>query len=179
MHRASCLRTLPLRFLLLAMAGLNWPLPLHAQTPPVPNFSFTLRPELEMNVWPGDFNRDGRTDLVAGARVGSADAQLSLSLGRGDGSFASPRPLGIAAIPLNVGDINGDGFVDVLIRRGDSLDVLPGRGDGTFSASRVVAPTNALTDEVRIWGDIVDLDSDGRRDIVVPEPMDTLKWYRG
>ena len=180
MHRASCLRTLPVCFLLALMAGLNWPLPLHAQTAPVPNFSFTLRPELAMNVWPGDFNRDGRTDLIAGGNpFASSPAQMSLSLGRGDGSFAAPRPLGIAAIPLNVGDMNGDGFVDVLIRRGDSLEVLPGRGDGTFAASRVVAPTTAFTDEVRIWGYIVDLDGDGRRDIVVPEPMDTLKWYRG
>jgi hypothetical protein len=163
--------------LLSIMAGLSGPL--YAQTP-VPNFTFTLRPELELNVWPADFNRDGRTDLIAGRNpYGSAPAELSLALGRGDGSFAAPRALGVAAMPLDVGDMNGDGFIDVLIRRGDSLEVLPGRGDGTFSASRVVATTTAFTDEVRIWGEIVDLDGDGRRDIVVPEPMDTLKWYRG
>jgi hypothetical protein len=154
---------------------------LAAQTAPVPNFSFTLRPELEVNVWPGDFNRDGRTDLIAGGSpFGSLAKPLSVAIGRGDGSFAAPRQIGFAgAIPLNVGDMNRDGFVDVLIRLGDSLEVLPGRGDGTFAASRVVAPITAFMDEVRNWGSLFDLDGDGHRDIVVPEPMDTLKWYRG
>jgi hypothetical protein len=163
------------------MAGLTLPLPLRAQSAPVPNLSFTLRPELQLNVWPGDFNRDGRTDLISGGdHLTSRTAPLLLALGRGDGSFAAPREVGFAnAIPLNVGDMNADGFVDVLIRLGDSLEVLPGRGDGTFAASRVVAATTAEMGEVRNWGYLVDLDNDGRRDIIVPEPTDMLKWYRG
>ena len=60
MSRVACKRS----FLLLTiMAGLVWPL--SAQTPPVPNFGLTLRPELGLNVWPADVNREGRTDFVA------------------------------------------------------------------------------------------------------------------
>ena len=141
------------------MAGLAGPL--SAQTPPVPNFGLTLRPEFRLNVWPADFNRDGRTDLVAATgRFNQPSTQLTVALGRGDGSFTAARSLGIAAVPLNVGDFNADGSVDVVIRRGDSLEVLPGRGDGTFAAPRVVAPTGAFTDEVRIWAYVTDLDGD-------------------
>ena len=178
MPRASRLYLLRLCFQVTIMAGLA--APANGQSVPTPNFSQTLRPELALNVWPADFNRDGRTDLVAATGPFRSPAtELIVALGRGDGSFETPRRPGVRAIPLNVGDFNGDGAVDVVIRRGDSLEVLPGRGDGTFSASRVVAPTGAFTDEVRIWAYVTDLDGDGQRDIIVTEPMDTLKFYRG
>ena len=90
-----------------------------------------------------------------------------------------PGRLGVAGIPLGVGDMNEDGFIDVVFRREQSLEILPGRGDGTFAAPRTVAPTTAFTDEVRIWAHVTDLDGDGHRDIIVTEPMDTLKFYRG
>jgi len=133
-----------------------------------------------VNVWPADFNGDGRTDLISATESFHLPAKrLTVTLGRGDGSFTEPRSLGIEAVPLHAGDFNGDGAVDALIRRGNSIEVLPGRGDGTFAAARVVAPTGAFTDEVRIWAHVADMDGDGHRDIVVPEPMDLLKLYRG
>jgi hypothetical protein len=154
--------------------------PLAAQTPPVPNVNLTLRPDLVTNVWPADFNRDGRTDLIAGTgRFTVPTTQLTVAIGRGDGTFVPPRTLGVAGIPLGVGDMNEDGFIDVVFRQGDSLEILPGRGDGTFTAPRTVAPTTAFTDEVRLWAHVTDLDGDGHRDIIVTEPMDTLKFYRG
>src|SRR4029434_7846378 len=91
--------------------------------------------------WPGDFNEDGRTDLVAGLLANGpapTASDLVISIGGGDGTFGPPRSLRIAGMPLNVGDFNGDGLTDVLIARLNSIEILPGRGDGTFRAARVV-----------------------------------------
>ncbi len=150
MSTALCPQLLRSSLLVTVMAVLASPL--DAQTPPVPNFSLTLRPDLVTNVWPADFNGDGRTDLVAGTGpFSSPSTQLTVAIGRGDGTFLPPRPLGVAGVPLNVGDMNEDGFIDVVFRRGESVEILPGRGDGTFSAPVSVAPTTASTDEVRVW----------------------------
>ena len=164
------------------MAGLA--LPLYAQAPPSsPNLKLTLHPDLTFNVWPADFDRDGRTDLVAGTATGSLwprrPTDLVIRLGRGDGTFLPARSLGRAALPLGVGDFNADGFVDIVIREGDAIAVLPGRTGATFAAPRPVGPTNYPVDEIRVWAHVADFDGDGRRDILVPEMYDTLKLYRG
>src|SRR5687767_13133505 len=164
------------------MAGLA--LPLYAQTPaPSPNLKLTLHPDLTFNVWPADFDRDGRTDLVAATATGSLwprrPTDLVIRLGRGDGTFLPARSLGRAALPLGVGDFNADGFVDIVIREGDEIAVLPGRTGATFAAPRPVGPTNYFVDEIRVWAHVADFDGDGRRDILVPEVYDTLKLYRG
>ena len=76
--------------------------------------------------------------------------------------------------------MNDDGFIDVLFRR-ERVARDPARPwrRHVQRPHALVAPTTAFTDEVRIWAHVVDLDGDGHRDIIVPEPMDTLKFYRG
>ena len=179
MPTALCPQLLRLRLFVTVMAVLASPL--YAQTPPVPNVGLTLRPDLVTNVWPADFNGDGRTDLIAGTGPFRLTLDAIDRRHRAEGMAPSwpPRGLGVAGIPLGVGDMNEDGFIDVVFRREQSLEILPGRGDGTFAAPRTVAPTTAFTDEVRIWAHVTDLDGDGHRDIIVTEPMDTLKFYRG
>jgi hypothetical protein len=179
----ACLARMRLVLFASIMAGLTTGV--HAQTVATPNFTVARQPELVLNVWPADFNRDGRTDLVAGTQppllyfLRPLEAELVISFGRGDGTFFEPRKIGIAGVPLTVSDLNADGFTDIVFRSGDSLKILPGRGDGTFAAARTVAPTTAPVDEVRVWAYVVDLDGDGHRDIIIPEFVDTLKFYRG
>jgi len=98
----------------------------------------------------GDFNADGILDLVAT----SADAQsfaVTVWLGNGDGTFkptganSSIGPSGSIPGSVQVGDFNGDGILDLaaLMNTGgnfNSLTVLLGNGDGTFSSA--AASTN-------------------------------------
>ena len=123
----------------------------------------------------GDFNRDGKLDLVA-ANVGmSGDSSISVFLGKGDGSLASKIDLASASGPnaVTVGDLNGDGKLDLVTVNAGSGDpdagpsgvstvsVLLGKGDGSFAA-KVDYPTGDFPISVVLG----DLDGDGKLDVV-------------
>src|SRR5262249_47329995 len=82
----------------------------------------------------GDFNGDGRIDVVTGdVNTG----EVSLLLGLGDGTFQTARNFPVGALPIGiaVGGFNGDGEFDVgtADQGSGGLSVLLGRGDGTFA----------------------------------------------
>jgi hypothetical protein len=108
-----------------------------------------------------DFNGDGAADLAVANR-GSGD--VTIALGRGDGTFRPQHRWGAAGSPdaLVAADLDGDGVVDLAVTGGTSLAVLAGRGDGTFApplATPLPAPSGALA--------AADFDGDGRIDLAV------------
>jgi hypothetical protein len=85
----------------------------------------------------GDFNNDGRSDLVT-ANYGNGT--VDVLPGNGDGTFQPARTTATAPRPgsLAVGDFNRDGTLDLVATTRDQLggsfiDVLLGHGDGTFA----------------------------------------------
>jgi hypothetical protein len=127
----------------------------------------------------GDFDRDGRLDLV------SADAyatDLRLFRGRGDGTFdpAVAIAAGVFARVLLAADLNHDGRPDLLASGFESspgagaVSVLQGDGHGGFAApERLVAGASALGLAVG------DLDADGRLDLVATTfEADTISILR-
>ncbi|MFM9965185.1 MAG: FG-GAP repeat domain-containing protein [Planctomycetaceae bacterium] len=108
-----------------------------------------------------DVNSDGWLDLVTASL--SAD-EMSVLLGRGDGTFADPQRFaaGQRPIALSVADVNGDGWLDlVTASRVRNVSVLLGLGDGTFaeqSRFAVGQDSSAMS--------VVDVNGDGRLDLV-------------
>jgi hypothetical protein len=122
-----------------------------------------------------DFNGDGQLDLAAIVNGGSDPSwSISILLGYGDGLFQAVRavaPIVSNAVRIAVGDIDGDGSVDLGIAGYDYYSgygnfpskflVLRGAGDGTFSpgASFILGPG---------VGSVLlsDLNGDGNLDVV-------------
>jgi hypothetical protein len=118
-------------------------------------------------VWPGDFNGDGITDLAGSSRPDpSGPPWVTVLLGRGDGSFGAPLRTNVVGEVYGVGDANNDGRLDVLVQQypqpDEGLLVLRGNGDGTFSSQTRVTTATQST-----FGILTDLDSDGNRDVIV------------
>jgi trimeric autotransporter adhesin len=80
----------------------------------------------------GDFNGDGNTDiLVADEDTG----QLTVLLGKGDGTFTVGQSMPCGTHSIAVADFNGDGKLDVALSGNTMTTILLGNGDGTFTAA--------------------------------------------
>ena len=93
-----------------------------------------------------DFNGDGKIDLAVvnyETAASTTSGSVSILLGNGDGTFQNPAniDLPISAFGLTIDDLNGDGNMDLAVIGTSSdgssspLQVLLGKGDGTFAAA--------------------------------------------
>jgi hypothetical protein len=116
----------------------------------------------------GDFNNDSHLDL---ATLNYFTSQISVLLGRGDGSFQEQVSFAVGNSPFAVlpGDFNDDGRQDLVITNNGSWDVslLLGKGDGTFQHQLRFAVGANVTSTSLATGDF---NSDGRRDVVAVRP---------
>jgi hypothetical protein len=104
------------------------------------NGVFSVGQELQIDgvpIWMagGDFNGDGFEDLIVVRR----DANMTnVYLNDGSGGFELPTATnpaialegGIGALAVAVGDLNGDGNLDVAVSRRSAPEILVGYGDG-------------------------------------------------
>jgi flagellin-like hook-associated protein FlgL len=112
----------------------------------------------------GDFNGDGKADLVT---ADASDNTVSVLLGNGDGTFQASQPFATAGMPESVaiGDFNGDGNADLVTADGfGKTSVLLGNGDGTFQAQHSYAVGTSLHSVA-----IGDFNGDGNSDLVTAD----------
>ena len=126
----------------------------------------------------GDFNGDGKPDVVSVSFGHSAG--LTIQLGNGDGTLQPARTFGYGSLSpevyamsqsIQVGDFNGDGKLDVVTTLYDyfiagggtasGVVIWLGNGDGTFQAP-VAYSTGVNTESVVV----ADLNADGKPDLL-------------
>lgn len=133
---------------------------------------FTVKSQVSVPVVPttvrtGDLNRSGADSIVVLPEVSPPNMSAAIVLNDGTGVLRLVQyyPAGFANPVGDLGDFNGDGFLDIVSVNtfSGNIVVLAGNGDGTFvSAGTFATAINAQTPAVG------DFNRDGKADIGVP-----------
>ena len=150
----------------------------------------------------GDFNGDGRSDLLARVDPGFDESlprvqrrQLVPLLADGAGGFSAGPPLQIpnGFVDAQTAELDGDGRAEVVVCGGlmflplgipPTIYVERSLGDGTFSESQRLVTTSPL--ELNSYVNLADVDGDSRPDLItlvfadgVPVPAPLVSVCRG
>jgi hypothetical protein len=119
--------------------------------------------KIPINMASGDFNGDGRIDLIVTMRF----SNVVMMLGKGNGYFSEPKSMDVKGQPTGVvvGDYNQDGMIDVAVALAGTgnkgVQILWGKGDGEFESSKVFKAGKQPLSIVSI-----DVNNDGLMDFV-------------
>jgi hypothetical protein len=112
----------------------------------------------------GDFNADGRLDVVA---ADYATNSVSVLLGNGNGTLQAPTNFAVGAGPISVAvaDFNGDGQDDILNANetANSISILLGKGNGGFLPANSYPATVYNSQELAV----PDLNGDEKPDVAL------------
>ncbi len=145
-------------------------------------------------LWVGDFNGDGKLDVLIQEGWGSAGTlghDIYEFLGNGDGTFGSPQIVLTDAGPIAVGDLNHDGRPDI-VEQVEPLTTLPiglppqyaiylAQPNGSFTLTNTYQPYAGVVNDANadVGGPILgDFNGDGNLDIIVYQsPFDNPLGY--
>jgi len=109
----------------------------------------------------GDFNGDGKIDIVTGDR---GDSAVAVILGTGNGTLKPARNFLVDSAPNAIAavDLNGDGHLDLAVATSSDIFILLGNGDGTFRTGGTFAAGTSPT-----FMTVGDFNGDGKLDIAL------------
>lgn len=127
----------------------------------------------------GDLDRDGCPDLVATGVDSNRAGRAEVLLGDGNGSFASAAAemVGVDPHGVELGDLNRDGCLDIVVANlwSHDVSVLLGHGDGTTFDDMPRLATGEYPAHIAIG----DANRDGRLDVAVADTHVSLFLGRG
>jgi hypothetical protein len=132
------------------------------------------QPQENLNaVVKADLTNNGRTDAV-GLTFKNPNAYVTAVLGDGKGGFLAPKNTQVTGLNLTnnlaIGDLNGDGFPDVVVSGSDpvtgvaAIGVMLGKGDGTFESTAVFPSGSGDAFSLTVTGDF---NGDGKIDVAL------------
>src|SRR5271157_4918191 len=125
----------------------------------------------------GDVNGDGKLDLAVANACGKhsscqSHGTATVLIGDGKGAFTSSGDVQLGNSPsaLTLGNLNGDGALDLVAayRADNKVGVLLGNGDGTFKTQVTYQVGTAPSAVV-----VADFNGDGKRDVAVANFKDS------
>src|SRR5262249_50517143 len=166
---------------------LSFPAPVVVQQSSPPQGGFLAPASYPVENFPsavaaGDFDNDGKADLVATNESGS---DVSVLLGNANGTLQPAINSGVGKSPVAVavGDFNHDGNLDIVTANIGSftsnsngtsflgtVTILLGNGHGTFQSAQTFILPNVIANQVEQFPDAVavgDFNHDGNLDFVV------------
>jgi hypothetical protein len=123
----------------------------------------------------GDFNKDGREDIVVTNNNITTGTTMSILMNTSTStvSFANKvdYTTGESPMAVAVGDLNNDGFVDIVVTNDASstISIFLNKGNGTF-ANKVDYPFSGAVYSIVIG----DLNNDGKADLVATDGVNNL-----
>ncbi|MBI1852569.1 MAG: VCBS repeat-containing protein [Planctomycetes bacterium] len=130
----------------------------------------------------GDFDRDGRVDLVVTNSDAGGAGRLTILAGDGVGGFQPPRSFATATTPrqIAVADLNGDGRLDIVVSHpgANGVSIHDGAGAGGFGPRRTLDTFLWETNDLIVG----DFDGDGTVDLAVGHQAsdgDRYSMFRG
>jgi hypothetical protein len=126
----------------------------------------------------GDFNRDGKVDIVAVMQATDPfgpPALIATLFGDGQGSFSAPVVTNVGfistATAIASGDVNNDGLPDLIVT-GPGLEnsqIYVNAGAGIFTPGQIIARNDPVLGDVMFDAQIADLNGDGCNDVAVAD----------